>query len=193
MRKMIGVLLIAVVIGGFVWMTIGKGNNRGDIETSGGGSNKSTYNQTPLERIESIKEVLVKSYPTEPKEIISEHNELMGICYRYPMDEEAIKSYVETIRNLYSEEFKALNSEENQIAALREERKTMSEKEMELLTSKIIEVYVAQDTNGEDVSAEVNVIHATNLGSGEFVYRLIKEEGLWKISGWEIKQQENEQ
>ena len=116
----------------------------------------------------------------------------MEICYRYPMDEKDVEKYVKIIRQLYTNKFNELNAEEAQIAALNKERQTMSSEKMELVISEITGVYVAQNEKGEEISAEVNVMYATNLGGLSRTYLLTDENGVWKINGWEDNQIEEQ-
>ena len=192
MRKLVGVLLIAVCVGGGIWMSLERMN-----QPSGDSDKQVTQNEASKSveaKIDEIDKKIENNYPEKVKEIVEIHNELMAIAYKYPMNEEEVKKYVSTVRKLYSLEFLEINPEAAQIEALDKERQSMSEENMELIASNIDEVYIAQDNEGEEVSAEVNVLHVTNQGSLERTYLLIKEEGLWKINGWETaKPQENEE
>ncbi len=192
MRKLVGVLLIAVCVGGGIWMSLER------MKQPSGDSDKQVIQNKASKSVEAkideIDKKIEGSYPEKVKEIVEIHNELMAIAYKYPMNEEETEKYVKTIRKLYSLEFLEINPEEMQIEALNKERESMSEESMELIASNIDEVYIAQDNDGKEVSAEVNVLHATNQGSLERTYLLVKEEGLWKINGWEnAKPQENEE
>ncbi|MBP3888456.1 MAG: hypothetical protein J6F30_12570 [Cellulosilyticum sp.] len=182
MKKLIGVVAIVVVVGGYIFMTKSKYNT--DEITASQSKQEATGNA----RIGEIEKIIDSNYPTEAKEIVQLHNDLMGVCYKYPMNYQEIKAYTTTIRKIYSQEFKDLNSEENQIAQLKKERETMGKESVELVASDITETYVAKDDSGEEVSAEINVIHATNAGSTRRTYFLIKENGMWKINGWEVAQ-----
>ncbi|MBQ1275504.1 MAG: hypothetical protein IIY08_09000 [Cellulosilyticum sp.] len=190
MRKFIGVLLMVVVVGGFVWMTkeqmVGKDENgKSILKTS-----RKVYDATA--EIEKISKQIEKEYPKRPEEVVEIHNKLMEICYRYPMDEKDVEKYVKIIRQLYTNKFNELNAEEAQIAALNKERQTMSSEKMELVISEITGVYVAQNEKGEEISAEVNVMYATNLGGLSRTYLLTDENGVWKINGWEDNQIEEQ-
>ena len=192
MRKLVGVLLIAVCVGGGIWMSLER------MKQPSGDSDKQVIQNKASKSVEAkideIDKKIEGSYPEKVKEIVEIHNELMAIAYKYPMNEEETEKYVKTIRKLYSLEFLEINPEEMQIEALNKERESMSEESMELIASNIDEVYIAQDNDGKEVSAEVNVLHATNQGSLERTYLMVKEEGLWKINGWEnAKPQENEE
>lgn len=189
MRKLIGVLLIVVCVGGGIWMSFGRTNQKSENADKTVTQNKEANSIEA--KIDEIDQKIENDYPEKAKDIVEMHNELMAIAYKYPMDEEAVKKYVKTIRKIYGLEFLEINPEEVQIKTLNEERQAMSEEEMELITSNIDEVYVAKDSDGEEVSAEVNVLHATSQGSLGRTYLLVKEDGLWKINGWESMNPEN--
>lgn len=192
MRKLVGVLLIAVCVGGGIWMSLERMN-----QPSGDSDKQATQNEafkSVEARIDEIDKKIESNYPEKVKEIVEIHNELMAIAYKYPMNEEEVEKYVKTIRKLYSLEFLEINPEAAQIEALDKERESMSEESMELIASNIDDVYIAQDNDGKEVSAEVNVLHATTQGSLARTYLLIKEDGLWKINGWEnMKSEENKE
>lgn len=185
MRKMVAILLMIVVVGvGAFWMKNQMASNEADGENTIA-SQSSDKKSSGEKQIEAIDQQIESTYPEKPEDVIELHNQLMGICYKYRLDEEDIKQYVKTIRKIYSNAFEELNPEDSQVSAITKERQTMSQDEMELVASKITKIYIAQGENGEEVSAEVNVTHATNKGSSERIYYLVKEEGLWKINGWE--------
>lgn len=180
MRKVIGILILAVVVGGYIWMASNRSNEAKDTTTS-----ETQQETTEASNVEGIAERLDLDYPKEARAVVEIHNQLMGICYNDAMSDEELAEYVTTVRKIYSAEFNGLNSEENQIAQLKEEQTTRSQEGMQLVASEITETYVAKDDQGQEVTAEINVVHATNLGSTERTYYLVKENGLWKINGWE--------
>lgn len=178
MRRVMGVLLLAVVVGGYVLMT------KEQYSGTTNAASKPPHKQNIADgQIQEIANQIEKEYPSEVKKVVEIHNELMGICYKYSMEDKDIAEYVTTVRKLYSTEFKDLNSEKDQITKLKQEQVKL--KGMQLISSEITEAYIAKDDKGKEMSAQINVIHATNLGSAERTYYLIKEEGLWKINGWE--------
>ena len=183
MRKLIGVLLMVVCVGGGIWMSFGRnGQFKEDSEKR---TLQSENVKSAAAKIDEIDKEIENNYPEKVKDVIEIHNELMAIAYKDPMDDDTVKKYVKTIRKIYGLEFLEMNPEEEQIKELNKERQTMSEQRMELIASNIDDVYVAQDDKGEEVSAEVNVLHGTNQGSLPRTYFLIKEDELWKINGWE--------
>lgn len=187
MRKVIGILLIAAVVGVAIFSMKDK-FEKVTSEEKVASEKKSTEAErkgTALQKIKSIDKEITESYPDKPEGLIELHNELMAICYKEPMDDETITQYVKTIRKIYSTKFTELNSEENQISQLKQERETMAGEKMQLIANEVSKVYVAKDAQGEAVSAEVNVIHATDKGTLRRTYLLNKEDGLWKINGWE--------
>ena len=185
MRKMIGVLMmVAVVVVGFLFMMNQSDTTTQEENTKTVASETKTYKDAQS-AIDSIKKQIEENYPTTAEGVVELHNELMGICYKYDMSDKDIENYVKTIRKIYASSLTEINPEADQIAQLKEERKTMSSEQMELITSKITEIYVAKNDSGKEVSAEINVAHATNLGGTNRTYFLSKEDGLWKINSWE--------
>ncbi len=180
MRKLVGALIIVAVVSGYIWMTKGQYKNEENTITQ-----EAQKDDTVGAKIQAIDEKLDASYPSKAKDVVEIHNELMGICYKNKMSDSDIKDYVATIRKIYTKEFNDLNSEENQVAGLKQEQPTIGPEGMQLVVSEITETYVAKDDTGEEVGAEVNVRHTTNLGSMERTYFLSKEDGKWKINGWE--------
>jgi len=182
MRKVIGVLMLFVCVGGGIWMTFNKTSTTEKSADTKMTQTEKTNNALTL--IDEIDNKIENNYPEKVKDIIDVHNDLMAICYKYPMDEVATQKYVDTIRKIYSAEFLEINPKESQIEQINKERQTMGERKMELLASDIDDVYIAQDDKGEEVSAEVNVLHGTTKESIVRTYLLIKEDGSWKINGW---------
>ena len=182
MRKVIGILLMVAVIGVAIFSWKGKFAEKSPSQEK---STVAKRQKDALEKIKAIDQKITESYPSKPEELVELHNELMSICYREPLDDEAITQYVKTIRRIYSTKFNELNPEENQISQIKKERETMAGEQMQLVANETSKVYVAKDAQGEAVSAEVNVIHATDKGSLQRTYLLNKEDGLWKINGWE--------
>ena len=179
MRKAIGVLMIVVVVGGYIWMTRSQYSKEEVVA-------EQAHKATKVgEQIEEIQKTIKSQYPSNPKEVVEMHNKLMGICYKNTLSDKEIKTYAETVRQLYAIEFNELNSQDSQISALEEEQKAIGTEGMQLVTSEITETYIAKDNKGAENTAEVNVMHVTNLGSTERTYFLIKENNEWKINGWE--------
>lgn len=182
MRKAIGVLIMVGVVGGFVCMMTKDTSSNEATQTT---ASETTVYKNASSAISSMEKEIEENYPSTATAVVEMHNELMGVCYKYDMDDKDIEDYVKTIRKLYGSELLELNPEESQIAVLKEDYQNMKSETMELVTSKITEIYVAKNDEGQEVSAEINVTHATNLGSTNRTYYLNKENGLWKINSWE--------
>lgn len=189
MRKTVGVLIIILVIVSAVFTMKNRMNTKVGEESVGTQGTEEVItegkNLSALEVIGKVDKQLESKYPEKAEDLIELHNKLMDVGYKYSMNDEDVKQYVTTIRKMYSEKFKELNPEDGQVSLMIEDRKTMAGQEMELVASKITKIFVSKDDKDEAVNAEVNVLHATNKGSEERTYFLIKEEGMWKINGWE--------
>ena len=124
-------------------------------------------------------EKLDKNYPSEPKEIIEIHNQLMSYLYSQNMKDEYIELYVDTVRKLYDKELLDLNTKIDQKNFIIMDREKNKEKPMKLLGSKIEEVTI------NNAEAEIKVIHYLDKGDLSRIYTLKRESGLWKILSWE--------
>ena len=180
MRKVIGILMLVIVVGGYILMSKNQYSNE-----AGNVTQQSQKGNNVEAKLEEINQKIDSDYPADAKGVVELHNELMSVGYQYPMSDSEIEDYAMTIRKIYTQGFNDLNSEESQITELKKEHQNMKTDKMELVASEIIEIYVAKNDAGEDVSAEINVMHATSIGGTERTYFLSKENGLWKINGWE--------
>lgn len=180
MRKVIGILMLVIVVGGYILMSKNQYSNE-----AGNVTQQSQKGNNVEAKLEEINQKIDSDYPADAKGVVELHNELMSVGYKYPMSDSEIEDYAMTIRKIYTQGFNDLNSEESQITELKKEHQNMKTDKMELVASEIIEIYVAKNDAGEDVSAEINVMHATSIGGTERTYFLSKENGLWKINGWE--------
>lgn len=185
MRKTVGVLLMILVIVAAVFTMKNRMSTKGDGSQATEGIIVNEKNLGASEMINKVEKQLETKYPEKAEDLIELHNKLMDVGYKYSMDDAVIKQYVTTIRKMYSERFKEINPEEDQVSFMSEERKTMAGQNMELVASKVTKVFVSKDDKGEAINAEINVMHTTNMGSVDRTYFLIKEEGMWKIDGWE--------
>lgn len=180
MRKVVGVLLMGIVVGGFVLSRKSMFTNQ---DAFMGNSHQKEVNHD--KKILEIEEAIQKEYPGMPEDVIEVHNELMKVFYGADIGEEAVYDYARTIRLLYASDFLDLNSLEKQVADLKSERETLTTLKLELVVSKIEEIYLLKDEEGNESEAEVYVKHTTNQGSINRIYDLVKEDGLWKIKSWE--------
>lgn len=164
MRKgiMIGVMILIVI--GYIFMV------RGKFET----------NETSIQE-QVTPEQIVEKMPETPEDLILAHNRLMKMSYNSQTKEEDIPELVEAMRKLYSQEFLALNTAEGQEEVLREELLLNGVSKLYLLDSKL--EYIKY--NEKEDEAEAVVLHQTTKGDQTRTYDLIKEDGIWKIHGWE--------
>lgn len=180
MRKMIGVLMMVVVVGGFIMATRGRIIDNGR-QTQNTDNQEAESNQ----KIATIEEQLDTNYPTEPAEVIATHNELMKTLYGRITISETLENYIRTIRKLYSTNFLDLNAHDKQLKDLESEMQTIESLKIDLVSSEIKTIYVLKDEEGKEMTAKVKVRHTTNQGNIDRIYFLINEEGLWKINAWE--------
>ncbi|MDF2596169.1 MAG: hypothetical protein K0R69_2510 [Clostridia bacterium] len=142
-----------------------------------------TTRKTDIQKeFEKHNETLDKQYPDTPQQLIEINNAVMKNFYSKDMEQQFIDSYVQTIRRLYSEELLTSNSEEDQKAFLLAELQQEDDKEKIILIASKIE----ETTHlSEAYEAEVKVIHYTNKGDINRLYRVTNNSGEWKIDAWE--------
>lgn len=136
--------------------------------------------------IKEVKEQLTSAYPKTAEEVIEYHNKIMNYQYSRYMQEEYVKPAVEIVRMLYSKEILGLNLVESQEESLLKEIQANQQQSVFILQSKIISTRY----DSEETTAVVKVIHSTNIKDMTREYMLIKEDGNWKISGWNSVEEE---
>lgn len=148
------------------------------------------YAQREIQKIEQgikeVKEQLTSAYPKTAEEVIEYHNKIMNYQYSRYMQEEYVKPAVEIVRMLYSKEILGLNLVESQEESLLKEIQANQQQSVFILQSKIISTRY----DSEETTAVVKVIHSTNIKDMTREYMLIKEDGNWKISGWNSVEEE---
>lgn len=144
-----------------------------------------------LERLQVIKQSLEKSYPSTPKEVIEEHNQLMLIGYSAEIKDEDFTTYAEVLRMLYSQRLQEVNPIQIQVSGLISERLKNEDNPLIMISNEVLDTTIIKNVQDEEEdSAEVTVKHGTNKGSITKKYLLIKEDGLWKIQSWETQTNE---
>lgn len=180
MRKVAGFLLMGIVVGVFFLSRKNMFTNQ-DAFMGNNHQKEVSHDKKILE----IEKATLEEYPAIPEDVIKIHNELMDVFYGADIGEEAICDYARTIRGLYTADFLSLNSLEKQVEDLKKERETIEALKLELVASRIQEIYLIKDEEGNESEAQVYVKHTTNQGSINRIYDLVKEDGLWKIKTWE--------
>ena len=143
------------------------------------------------ETIEIITETgkgLENQYPANPIEIIEVHNEIINMLYGKALTEEETLKAIEVQRQLYAEDFLALNPIETHMLEIARENAMNDEKEIKVIGSKVMNSY-----NDSPGTMRVQVVHYTNKQGQDLVREYVLEEESspsskekkWKIFGWE--------
>lgn len=183
MKKIIAVLVMGVIIAIYCFSLKGVGEEEQDKVIS-----------LPVsERLQAIKQSLEESYPGTPKEVIEKHNEIMLIGYSSEIKDGDFTAYAETLRVLYSKRLQEVNPIELQVSGLISERLKNEDHPLIMIDNQILDTTIIKNVQEtQEDSAEITVKHGTNKGSITKTYRLIKEDGLWKIQSWETHISEQE-
>ncbi len=179
MGKVIGIVLVVVVLIAAVFIFSGRISENTTFNSK---IQKSSHNVQ--KELDNISDSLKDEYPATPDEVINTHNQLMKVLYNPAATEKNIDDYVMAIRKLYSKELLAMNTVEDQVATLTKEKSDDATNQLEIITNEIKKTYIVKDNEGNDTSAEINVLHLTNQGSINRTYFLVMEDGKWKINSW---------
>ena len=186
MRKVIAGLIMICAVGFYVVHLMGIGEKD---EKSNPAQNQEVTKETEAAKtIEGYEKQLTNDYPEAPADIMTIYDELLEIAYGGKISEEELSQYVKVVRMMYSKGFNELNPEEKQLSGLMQELEQNKEKGVNIVASKIGQVYILKNEKGEETEATVTVAHATNTSSDERQYIFVKEDGLWKINGWKSTQ-----
>ncbi len=180
MKKLGIAIFMMVIIGIYIFSIRNIGKDSNDVK----GNDESGVKLKISSELQKLDEKIREEYPDTPKEVVQIHNEFMSIGYGSKMTEDDITSYVDKIRDLYSEEFKKLNSVEAQKQHLIDEINSNEKDSFTIISSDIDDVTIIND-NDETEIAEVTVKHFTSQGELMRTYTLIKENEQWKICSWE--------
>lgn len=183
MKKIIAVLVMGVIIAVYCFSLRSAGEEKKEVSAS-----------IPVsERLQTIKEELEESYPSTPKEVIEEHNQLMLLGYSSGIKDEDFTTYAEALRMLYTKRLQEVNPIETQVSGLISERLKNEDDPLIMINNEVGDVTIVKNAqNAEDESAEIMVKHGTNKGYISKKYMLIKEDGMWKIQSWETQKSEDD-
>lgn len=195
MRKVVAGLIMVGIIGFYVFhlMNVGKGeestqNKTQEVNHEENKSTKKEHGAKGKKTLEEYKSELEKEYPSTPGEVMAIYNELLEVAYDGTMTEEETAIYVKIVRMFYTEAFKSINPEETQLKNLKHELEYNKENAIRMVTSSVGPIYILTDGNGNETQAYITVTHAMNVKSDVRKYLFCKENGYWKINGWESVQ-----
>lgn len=134
---------------------------------------------SPKDTIEKMIKEIETEYPETPKMLMELNNRIMQYQYSEDSDDDVIRETLKALRMLYSNELLQLNSNEKQLENLKVELEKNHEDKLYLTKSTIKTIAFPSPEN-----ALVEVLHETTKKSERREYRLVKENGLWKIHSW---------
>lgn len=176
MRKVIAVLMIVSAVGFYMqhMMQVGKAPHQEVI-----GENKCQ------EQLKDYKEQLQYNYPKEIEEVMKIYNKLLHLGYNEKMTETQIDQYIEVVRLMYTSEFLELNPVEIQKEQFVKEVSLARQEGQNEVLSMMETMNIIKEEKGEGVEATITVKHITSSSGVERRYLFIKQDGLWKINGWQ--------
>lgn len=183
MRKVIALLIMMAAVGFYSFHIMNVGSDKKDTESS-----QVTANDSVEEKLNKYEEEIQNNYPDTPTKVMQLYNRLLDIAYSGQMTDEETGQYVKVVRMLYSDAFAGLNPEEVQLEGLLADLENNKKQDAHIVVSTVGEVYVLQDEKGEQTEAAVTVEHAMNHSGVQRQYLLVKENGKWKINGWESRE-----
>lgn len=188
MKKVIVGLIMAGIIGFYVFHLLNVGKEEKTSTDSQNINKETDPNDKHAERLKKCRDLLENEYPSTPGEVMAVYNELLDIAYGGTMTDDEIASYVQIVRLCYTEAFRAINPEETQLANLKDELSANKKNGIKMVTSKVGPIYILTDADGEETQAYITVTHAMNVSGDVRKYLFCKENGYWKINGWESMQ-----
>ncbi len=182
MKKIIAVLVMGVIIAVYCF----------SLSSAGEEKKEASAFMPVSEKLQTIKQKLEESYPSTPKEVIEEHNQLMLLGYSSGIKDEDFTAYAEALRMLYTKRLQEVNPIETQVSGLISERLKNEDDPLIMINNEVGDVTIVKNAqDAEDESAEIMVKHGTNKGYISKKYMLIKEDGMWKIQSWETQKSED--
>lgn len=178
----IGLILVALVLGYFFYLSIRK-------------SDKDTDNV----EIGAVQEVLLrnleKNYPPSPREVIKYYGKIMQCFYGEDYTEEEFYQLAMKIQELYDAELVANQTQEQYLGGLRGEIEQFKAQEMvvssySLPSSTDVEFFSEDGYNWARLYATFTLRKGTQLGMTNEVFLLRRDDtGHWKIYGWQLEDQ----
>ncbi len=156
--------------------------------------NTSRNQEKPTEKTEYeqlMEYDFANAYPQTVRDVMRLYMRYLDYIYSEDISEEQIAALNNKMRNLYTEELLALNDEETQLNALKEERAAYKKDKILFVSYTMTEAsQIVYDTIKEEEFAKLNVIMTIKAGysidkAQEYVLKK-DEDGNWKIYGWTL-------
>lgn len=174
------VILAAVVVGGFFYITGKKDPGKTEIAVN------RTEKDILLDRT-----LTGKDYPATPREVLKLYCRLTKCIYNDELTDEEIRSLMRQIRKLYSAELLDANSEEEMYQYLLGEVKHYHDNKMSIhgyTVDAASRMRTINDSNGKH--SVMNLYFTIREGNSftkayeEFALKEDEADGTWKIMGW---------
>lgn len=144
-------------------------------------------------------EDLENEYPATPREVIKYYNKIMECLYDEEYSESEFQSLAAKAKELYDDELLANQSESDYISQLSDEVSEYEENEKSLSNTWVaastdVNYYTIDERDYADIAAIYTVRTGTNVTYTNEIYVLRKdEEGHWKILGWQLDDDDQEE
>lgn len=143
---------------------------------------------------ETLLRSLSTDYPPSPKEVVKYYAQITKCFYDGEYNEVQLKELAEKSRELFDDELKGAQTDEEYLVKLKEDIKDFESKGVKISsysTSSSVDVNYSTTPNGEMASlyCMFNIRQGSTMRSSnnEFILRKDKE-GHWKILGWKLKE-----
>ncbi len=183
----IGIILLCLVLGYYYYLS----------------NKKEPVSEETPEKITEVQEVLLynldRSYPPTPKEVVKMFGRITQCFYNEEYSEEEFLALAKQIERLYDDELIANKTENQYIEDLRWDINMMKEQELVISSytpsaSTDVEFFSKDGYDCARLYCSFTMRKGTQLGASNQVFVLRKDaEGHWKIFGWQVVEEENEE
>lgn len=183
----IGIVLVCLVLGYYYYL-----------------SNKKTADsEKPSEEISAVQEVLLynfeRNYPPTPKEVVKLYGEMTQCLYGEEYTEEEFVALAMQIQNLYDAELIANKTENQYIEDLRWDINQFKEQEIVISSYAVssaadVDYFTQDGFEWAKLYCSFTLRQSTQLDVSNEVFLLREdEEGHWKIYGWTLAEEVDDQ
>lgn len=164
--------------------------------------NKVRSSQVP-ETVSAVQNVLLvkleKSYPATPREVLKFYNEILQCYYNEDCTEEEIEQLAEKAWQMYDDELIEKQNWDSFLLALKAEIQSYKEKDKVIssaapASSTDVDYYKYEGRECANIRCAYTMREKTSLSVVKEIYVLRKDDqGHWKILGWELIQDEDQE
>lgn len=157
-------------------------------------SNRDVKKEPSKTKISAVQDVILrdleKNYPPSPREVVKYHAEISKCFYDGAYSEEEFELLAKHARDLYDDELKATQTEEEYMRDLKADIESFEESNTVISsysTSASTDVDYSADGNLATLYCIYNVRQSRQIVASNHKYTLRRDEdGHWKILGWEL-------